>query len=55
MTHVTLLEELEGYLPWNEQEARDREELLRRLRSGEDLYTRANAAGHLTASAWDAG
>ena len=31
---------------------RDREELLRRLRSGEDLYTRANAAGHLTASAW---
>lgn len=49
---MTLLEELEGYLPWNEQEARDREELLRRLRSGEDLYTRANAAGHLTASAW---
>ena len=52
MTHVTLLEELEGYLPWNEQEARDREELLRRLRSGEDLYTRDNSAGHLTASAW---
>lgn len=49
---MTLLEELEGYRPWNEQEARDREELLRRLRSGEDLYTRANAAGHLTASAW---
>ena len=49
---MTLLEELEGYLPWNEQEARDREELLRRLRSGEDLYTRDNSAGHLTASAW---
>ena len=26
--------------------------LLRRLRSGEALYTRDNAAGHLTASAW---
>lgn len=43
---------LERYVPWNEQEARDREELLRRLGSGEDLYTRENAAAHLTASAW---
>ena len=49
---MTLLEELEQYRPWNEQEERDRTELLRRLRSGEDLYTRENAAGHLTASAW---
>ena len=52
MRRVTLLEELEQYRPWNEQEERDRTELLRRLRSGEDLYTRDNAAGHLTASAW---
>ena len=52
MRHVTLLEELEEYRPWNEQEERDRAELLRRLRSGEALYTRDNAAGHLTASAW---
>ena len=52
MRRVTLLEELEQYRPWNEQEERDRTELLRRLRSGEDLYTRENAAGHLTASAW---
>ena len=49
---MTLEEELERYRPWNEQEDRDRAELLRRLRSGEDLYTRDNAAGHLTASAW---
>ena len=49
---MTLLEELEQYRPWNEQEERDRTELLRRLRSGEDLYTRDNSAGHLTASAW---
>ena len=49
---MTLLEELERYRPWNEQEERDRTELLRRLRSGEDLYTRDNSAGHLTASAW---
>ena len=52
MRRVTLLEELEQYRPWNEQEERDRTELLRRLRSGEDLYTRENNAGHLTASAW---
>ena len=49
---MTLAEALEQYRPWNEQEERDRAELLRRLQSGEDLYTRNNAAGHLTASAW---
>ena len=49
---MTLTEELERYRPWNEQEARDRTEMLRRLRSGEELYSRDNAAGHLTASAW---
>ena len=49
---MTLLQQLEAYRPWNEQEARDREELLRRLRSGEDLYTRDNTSAHLTASAW---
>lgn len=49
---MELLAELEQYIPWNEQEARDREELIRRLRSGEHLYTRRNTAAHLTASAW---
>lgn len=44
--------ELEAYRPWNEQEERDREELLRRLCSGEALYGRENTAAHLTASAW---
>ena len=49
---MTLEDDLERYRPWNAQEAQDREELLRRLRSGEELYTRRNASGHLTASAW---
>ena len=49
---MTLEEELRAYRPWNEQEARDRAEMLRRLESGEDVYTRENTAGHLTASAW---
>ena len=34
---MTLEEELTRYRPWNEQEAQDRAELLRRLKSGEAL------------------
>lgn len=49
---MELLEQLEQYRPFNEQEARDREELLRRMCSGEDLYTRDNSTAHFTASAW---
>ncbi len=47
-----LKEELENYIPFNEQEEKDKEELLRRLNSGEELWTRDNNSGHLTASAW---
>ena len=47
-----LHQQLIAYRPWNEQEERDREELLRRLDSHEVLYTRANTAAHFTASAW---
>ena len=49
---MELLEALEHCRPWNEQEEQDLAELLRRLRSGEELYSRDNAAAHLTASAW---
>ena len=49
---MDLLNALEHFHPWNEQEARDRGELLRRIRSGEALWTRDNPAAHFTASAW---
>lgn len=49
---MELVEQIRAFQPWNQQEERDREELLRRLISGEALYTRDNAAAHLTASAW---
>ena len=49
---MELLEQLERCVPWNEQEETDRRELLRRLYSGKQLYTRENASAHLTASAW---
>ena len=49
---MELMEELERYQPWNEQEERDRTEILRRLKSGEELYGRENLSSHLTSSAW---
>ena len=49
---MALIEEIEKFVPWNEQEKRDKEEFLLRLRSGEELYTRQNASAHITASAW---
>ena len=49
---MNLIEELEEYIPFNEQEEMDKEEILRRLKSGEELYLRDNNSAHLTASAW---
>lgn len=44
--------QIERYVPFNEQEARDRSLLLALLESGQELYTRENEVFHLTASAW---
>lgn len=49
---MSILSQLERYRPWNEQEARDRLEMIRRLRTGEELYLRDNPSAHFTASAW---
>ena len=49
---MELLKQLRAYTPWNDQEEQDLAELLRRLQSGEVLYTRQNRSAHLTASAW---
>lgn len=40
------------FIPFNEQEERDRALLLRWLDSGKDILTRENEVAHLTASAW---
>lgn len=48
---MNLEEEIKAYIPWNEQEEKDREEILYRLQH-EDIWTRDNAGAHLTASAW---
>lgn len=40
------------YVPFNEQEKKDREAILWHLENGENLWTRENSQAHLTASAW---
>lgn len=49
---MELTGQLEAYRPFNEQEVRDRAELLRHLREDPDCFTRENRTAHLTASAW---
>ena len=48
---MALLDEICRYVPFNEQEEKDRVQLLAWLESGTPLYHREPAA-HLTASAW---
>jgi ADP-ribose pyrophosphatase YjhB (NUDIX family) len=52
LSSMTLKEQIEAYHPFNEQEERDKENLLKWMDLGEDLYTRDNAWAHWTASAW---
>ena len=51
---MDLTAQLRAFRPWNEQEARDRDVLLRLLELGQAPYGRADPA-HLTASAWVTG
>ena len=47
-----LISQIERYIPFNEQEQRDKAQMLAFLKSGADLITRENPVAHLTASAW---
>ena len=47
-----LISQIEQYIPFNEQEAKDKTQILAFLRSGVELITRKNPVAHLTASAW---
>lgn len=49
---MELAAQIAAYIPVNEQEAQDQRLLLSWLDSGQNIYTRENAAAHLTASAW---
>ena len=47
-----MIQKIREYKPFNEQEERDREVLLRLLSGVEDVYSRENLKAHMTASAW---
>ena len=47
-----MIEILRRYNPYNEQEERDKDEIIRRLEAGEELFGRDNLSAHFTASAW---
>ncbi|MCD7917766.1 MAG: NUDIX hydrolase [Clostridiales bacterium] len=49
---MELLELIEGYRPWNEQEERDRASMLAFAARNPDCLLRENLAGHFTASVW---
>ena len=49
---MNLRDQILAFVPQNQQEQRDRQELLAWLDSGIDIYSRQCNAAHLTASAW---
>ena len=49
---MNLKEKIEQYIPYNEQEVADKNELLRILDLDENYFVRENLAAHFTASGW---
>ena len=45
-------EQIEKYIPYNEQEEKDKEIMLKYINTFDDVLTRNNEYGHFTASAW---
>ena len=52
MDRDSLTAQLRSYQPYNEQEAADRDEIIRQLESFPDIFTRDNRNAHMTASSW---
>ena len=46
---MEIIEQIENYRPYNEQEARDKSIMLDCLRAVEDVFTRVNRLAHMTA------
>ena len=49
---LQIKEQIEKYVPYNEQEQKDNEVMLRYINTFDDVLTRDNALGHFTASSW---
>lgn len=49
---MNLKEQIENYKPYNEQEEKDKEVMLKYINTFDDVLTRNNEFGHFTASSW---
>ena len=49
---MNLKEQIKNYKPYNEQEEKDKEMMLKYINTFDDVLTRNNEFGHFTASAW---
>ncbi len=49
---MNLKEQIENYKPYNEQEEKDKETMLKYINTFYDVLTRNNEFGHFTASSW---
>ncbi len=49
---MKIYEDIKSYVPFNEQEERDREFILNFLGNNPDAFFRSNCIAHMTASAW---
>lgn len=47
-----ILEQLKKYVPYNEREERDKEQIIKSIKKFDDIFDRSNALAHMTASAW---
>lgn len=49
---MNLKEQIENYKPYNEQEEKDKQTMLKYINTFDDVLTRNNEFGHFTASSW---
>lgn len=49
---MNLIEQIERYQPYNEQEEKDKQTILKYINTFDDVLTRKNEFGHFTASSW---
>lgn len=49
---MNLKEQIENYKPYNEQEEKDKQTMLKYINTFDDVLTRSNEFGHFTASSW---
>lgn len=49
---MKLINDIENFIPFNEQEERDKAVILQKLRTEPDIFSRDNLIMHMSASAW---